>query len=173
MDTRRFAMNYGGVLGLFLVLIALLFWVFGIDDRESFIPSLINSLVVIGFLFYAISQYRDTVNNGFISYASSLKTGTSIAFFSSLIMAYYTLIYISYLDPDMLTNILNTTEQTVLQSQPDISDEDLDLALEMTAKIMQPHWLMIMGVLSGTFMGFFYSAIISFFVKNPDPNKIE
>jgi len=60
-----------------------------------------------------------------------------------------------------------------LQTNPDISEEELDLALEMTGKLTQPHWLMIMGVLSGTFMGFFFSAIISFFVKNSDPNKIE
>jgi hypothetical protein len=42
----------------------------------------------------------------------------------------------------------------------------------MTGRFLQPHWLMIMGVLGGTFMGFLYSLIISFFVKNPDLNKI-
>ena len=67
-------------------------------------------------------------------------------------MAFYTFVYITYLDPDMLANILKTTEQAVLQTNPDISEEELDLALEMTGKLTQPHWLMIMGVLSGTFM---------------------
>ncbi len=166
-------MNYGAVLGLILILIALLSWVLGVDEQESMVPSIINNIVIIGFLYYSILQFRDKINNGFISYSESLKLGTTVAFFSSVIMAFYTFIYISYLNPDMLANIMYMTEQAVLESNPEISEEELDLALEMTGNFTQPHWLMIMGVLGGTFMGFFYSAIISFFVKNNDPNKIE
>ena len=173
MNTRKFTMNYGAVLGFCLILIALLYWILGIEEQESVIPSILNNIVIIGFLVYAIMQYRDTINNGFISYSESLKLGTTVAFFSSVIMAFYTFIYISYLNPEMLSNILNITEQAMLESNSEISDEELDLALEMTAKFTQPHWLMIMGVLSGTFMGFFYSVIVSFFLKNPNPDQIE
>ena len=165
METRKFAMNYGTVLGCFLILIALCFWTLGVDKQQSIVPSLINNVIIILFLLYSIRQYRDNFNDGYISYSQSLKLGTSVAFFSSLIMAVYTFIYITYLSPDMLTNILDTTEQSLLQSNPEISDDELDLALEITGKFLQPHWLMIMGVLGGTFMGFFYSLIISFFVK--------
>ena len=172
MDTRKFAMNYGAVLGLFLMLIALMLWVLGVNEQRSVIPSILNNVVIIGFLVYSIIQYRDNLNNGFISYSESLKLGTSIAFFSSLIMAVYTFIFINYLNPDMLVSILEQTEQAILQSNPEISDDELDLALSMTSKLTQPHWLMIMGVLSGTFLGFFFSAIISFFVKSADPEKI-
>ena len=172
MDTGKFAMNYGAVLGLFLMLIALLFWVLGVDEQQSVIPSILNNVVIIGFLVYAIMQYRDHVNNGFIAYSSSLKLGTTIAFFSSVIMAFYTFIYITYLNPEFLDNVLNMTEQTMLDANPEISDQELDLALSMTTKFMQPHWMMIMGVLGGTFMGFLFSLIISIFVKKENPNEI-
>ena len=172
MDTRKFAMNYGTALGLCLMLIALLFWVLGVDEQQSVIPSILNNVVIIGFLVYAIMQYRDNVNNGFISYSTSLKLGTTVAFFSSVIMAFYTFIYITYLNPDMLANILNMTEQAMLEANPEISDQQLDLALSMTTKIMQPHWMMIMGVLGGTFMGFLFSLIISIFVKKDNPKEI-
>ena len=165
MDTKRFAMNYGAVLGLCLMLIALLFWVLSVDETQSVIPSILNNVVIIGFLVYAIMQYRDNVKNGFISYSESLKLGTTVAFFSSIIMAFYTFIYITYLNPDFLANILNMTEQAMLEANPEISDQELDLALSMTTKFMQPHWMMIMGVLGGTFMGFLFSLIISFFTK--------
>ena len=165
MDTRKFAMNYGAVLGLFLMLIALILWILGIDEQKSVIPSILNNMVIIGFLFYVISHYRDNLNSGFISYAESLKLGTSVSFFSSIIMAFYTFLYITYLNPDMLANILNMTEQAMLETKPDISDEELDLALSMTSKFMQPHWMMIMGVLGGTFMGFLFSLVISIFTK--------
>jgi hypothetical protein len=165
-------MNYGAFLGFFLSLLAMLFWFFGIDDQQSFIPSIINNLSIIGFLVYSICLYRDNISDGYISYSISLKLGTSVAFFSSIIMALYTFIYVTYLSPDIIDNIIVMTEQALLQSNPEISETELDLAIEMTAKLTQPHWLMTMGVLSGTFMGFLYSAIISFFTKNIPSNKI-
>jgi hypothetical protein len=172
MEIRKFAMNHGTVLGLILALIASVFWMIGIDERESIIPSLINNLLIVGFLFYSITNYRDSIGNGFISYSSSLKLGISIAFFSSVIMAFYTFMYITYLNPEMLADISNMTEQTILQSNPEVSEEELEMALEISNKLMQPHFLMIMGVLGGTFMGFLFSAVISFFVKKTDINNL-
>ena len=89
MDIKKFAMNYGAVLGLFLVAIAVIMWSVGVDDKQSIIPGLLNNGITIAFIAYAIIQYRDINNNGFISYASSLKLGTTIAFFSSIIFAFY------------------------------------------------------------------------------------
>jgi len=172
MDTKKFAMNYGAVLGLCLVAIAVIMWVVGADDKQSIIPGLLNNVLTIAFIAYAIIQYRDINNNGFISYASSLKLGTTIAFFSSIILAFYSVIHISYIDTEALSEILKLTEQTMLEAQPEISEEELDSALQMVSKFMQPHWMMILGMLGGTFMGFLYSLIISIFVKKEDPNLI-
>ena len=69
-------------------------WVLGINEQQSVIPSILNNIIIIGFLVYAIIIYRDNYNSGFISYSESLKLGTSVAFFSSIIMAFYSFIYI-------------------------------------------------------------------------------
>ena len=71
-----------------------------------------------------------------------------------------------------MNEILVQAEQAILESNPEISDNELDLALEMTNKFVQPHWMLIFGVLGGTFMGFIYSLIISIFVKKDNPNEI-
>ena len=172
MDTRKFTMNYGAILGLCLVAIAVIMWLVGADDKQSVIPGLLNNVLTIAFIAYAIIQYRDINNNGFISYASSLKLGTTIAFFSSIILAFYSVIHISYIDTEALSEVMKLTEQTMLKANPEISDEELDLALQITDKFMQPHWMMIMGVLNGTFMGFLFSLIVSIFVKKDNPNEI-
>jgi hypoxanthine-guanine phosphoribosyltransferase len=72
----------------------------------------------------------------------------------------------------MLANISDMTEQTILQTNPEVSEEELEMALEISSQLMQPHFLMIMGVLGGTFMGFLFSAVISFFVKKTDINNL-
>ena len=172
MNSRKFAMNYGAVLGLCLVAIAAVMWSFGIDKNGSLVPSILNNGLIITGITYTIIQFRDTENNGFISYSNSLKLGTSVAFFSSVILAFYTFIFINYISPNTLNEILVQAEQAILESNPEISDDELDLALKMTNKFVQPHWMLILGVLGGTFMGFIYSLMISIFVKKDNPNEI-
>ena len=165
-------MNYGAVLGCCLVAIAVVMWLLGIDDKESMIPSLLNNVLIIAGIAYTVILFRDTENNGFISYGDSLKLGTSVAFFSSVILSFYTFIFVTFIEPDYLNKIIELAEQAILESDPEISDENLDLALSMSERFMQPHWLLILGVLGGTFVGFIYSLIISIFVKKVDLNSI-
>ena len=67
-------------------------------------------------------------------------------------------------------NIIDIAEQEILKSNPEISDEELNMAINMTQKMLQPQWMATLSVLGGTFMGFFYSLIISFFLKKDDNN---
>ena len=66
MESRKFGMNYGAVLGLFLIFFAVVFWSLGLDNEQSIVPSIVNNLVIISFISYAIIQYRDKINNGYI-----------------------------------------------------------------------------------------------------------
>ena len=173
MNSRKFAMNYGAVLGLCLVAIAAVMWSFGIDKNGSLVPSILNNGLIIAGIVYTIIQFRDTENSGVISYGDSLKLGTSVAFFSSVILAFYTFIFINYIEPNTLNEILVQAEQAILESNPEISDEELDLALDITTKFVQPHWMLILGVLGGTFMGFIYSLVISIFTKKENLFEFE
>ena len=165
-------MNYGAYLGLGLVLISFTVYMLGLEEQKSIIPSLLNNFLIIGAIAYSVTMYRDSFNNGFVSYSQSLKIGTSVVFFASVILAFYTYIFVTFINPEYLENIIKIAEQEILNSDPEISDEDLDLALSMTQKMLQPQWMSTLSVLGGTFMGFFYSLIISFFVKKDDPNFI-
>lgn len=165
-------MNYGAYLGLGLVLISFTVYILGLEEQKSIIPSLLNNFLIIGAIAYSITMYRDNFNNGLVSYSQSLKIGTSVVFFASVILAFYTYIFVTFINPEYLENIIKIAEQEILNSDPEISDEDLDLALSMTQKMLQPQWMSTLSVLGGTFMGFFYSLIISFFIKKDDPNFI-
>jgi len=172
MDTRKFAMHYGAYLGLGLIVISFTVYFLGLEEQRSMIPSLLNNFLIIGTIIYSIIMYRDNFNNGLVSYSESLKIGTSVVFFASVLLAFYTYIFVTFINPEYLENIIKIAEQEILNSDPEISDEDLDLALSMTQKMLQPQWMATLSVLGGTFMGFFYSLIISFFVKKEDPNLI-
>ena len=91
-------------------------------------------------------------------------------FFASVLLAFYTFIFVTFINPEYLVNIIDIAEQEILKSNPEISDEELDMAINMTQKMLQPQWMSTLSVLGGTFMGFFYSLIISFFLKKEENN---
>ena len=67
---------------------------------------------------------------------------------------------------------MKITEQAMLESNPEISDEELDMALEMTGKIYATTLDDDNGNVRRYFYGFLYSLIISIFVKKEDPTLI-
>ena len=57
-------------------------------------------------------------------------------------------------------------------STPDISDEDLDKALEILFKNDQASLVFYNGNAGNNFMGFIYSLVISFFIKRESKNNL-
>ena len=165
-NTIKFGMNYGAFLGLILVSIALVMYSIGIGDKESYVPSLLNNITIIAFITYSIIQFKNINNDGLISYKESLKLGTTVAFFSSIIFSFYLYIHLTYINPELIIESIATAKRDMIAAKPEISDEEIEFGLEISRRISKPHWIMMIGVVSGTFMGFLYSLVISIFVKN-------
>ena len=86
MDIRKFAMKYAALSAFCFILLRL-------TSSQSVIFS---TLLLMCVVVYAIMQYRDNVNDGFISYGTSLKLGALILFFFSLIVETYSFILSFY-----------------------------------------------------------------------------
>ncbi|MEE2931046.1 MAG: DUF4199 domain-containing protein [Bacteroidota bacterium] len=172
MSLKKFAINYGGVLGLFLVLSSVILYVLGVDDKESIIPSLLNHVIMIFGITYSILQFRDIYNGGYINYTSSLKLGVSIAFFASVILTFYSYIYINFINAEYVNEMIEFTEQKILSGDSEVSEEMLETNLSMIRTMLEPQWFLPLGILGSTFMGVIYSLIISFFVKKQDLNQL-
>ena len=171
MNSRKFAMNYGAILGSCLVAIATLMWSFGLASGLH-IPFLLNNGLVIFGIAYTIINFRDTENNGFISYSESVRLGTSIAFFSALILAFYTFVFMRFVGSE--TNILvsmkaEAVEAILLQN---LELEEEEKSLNLIDKIFTLKWWIIGGTLAHTLIGFIYSLVISIFVKKDNTNEI-
>ena len=110
--------------------------------------------MVYTILLFNIVQYRDTQNSGLISYSEALKLGTSLSFFASVVLAFYTVFYINFIDTEFINNLISQTEQQILMSTPDISDEDLDKALEITSKMTKASLVFYNGNAGNNIYGF-------------------
>ncbi|MEZ5195053.1 MAG: DUF4199 domain-containing protein [Bacteroidales bacterium] len=84
----------------------------------------------------------------------------------------FTFIFMSYLGDDYITVMLEKAEETILDTNPDMSDEELDMALNITKNMMKPWWISMIAFLSSVFFSLIFALIASIFIKKED-NSLE
>lgn len=162
----RNSLNYGVILGVVLIVISMLMYVLNLSN-QSFSQYLSLFVILVGIIL-GILNYRKNINGGYITYGQSLGSGVLIGLFSSVIVSVYTIIFFKFIDPGMITEILNKAEENMLEQNPNMTDEQLGVAMSYTRKFMNPFVMAITAILWSTFMSFIASLIISIFTKKID-----
>jgi ABC-type arginine/histidine transport system permease subunit len=68
----------------------------------------------------------------------------------------------------MIDEMLKKAEEKMLEKNPSMSDENIEMAMKYTKMFMNPVWMSIWSVIGSTFMSFIASLIISIFTKKKD-----
>ena len=159
-------MTYGLYLSLALIVLSLLFYIAELymEDWTSYI----SYAVLFAGVGFSSFLYRNNHLNGFISYGDSMLTGFLTGLFAAVITSIYTYIFMTYLGTDMITEMLIVAEESVLSGNPDISDEDLEMAMSITRKVMQPGGMSLMALLFTSFFAVVFSLVTSIFIKKEE-----
>ena len=156
-------MNWGGILGLMLIAFSLGLYL--LDMTESKPAQWVSYALIAVMIFLASKAKRESLG-GYLSYGQGLGVGTGVAFFASIMVAFYTFVFFSFIDPDMLEElILRTEDQMYEQGLP---DDQVEMAMSMTRKFMMPGPMASMVVLSYTLVGFIVSLVTAAIVKKED-----
>ena len=159
------AMVYGLYLGITITLFSVILYVSGQTQNKS--------LGYISFLLYAVGivlaqiYYRNRELNGTITYGQSVGFGVAVMFFAGIITTLYNLI-IFKIDPSLIEQIKILQEEAYLKNG--MSEEMIERTMEMSAKMMTPGWMSIMGLFSSVLIGTIVSLVTSIFVKK-QPNE--
>jgi hypothetical protein len=165
-----FALQYGLFLGIGLIAIDYIYYALGIpyQDKVRYISFLV---LLVGVIFSA-RYYRDKLAGGFMTYGNAFLVIFLLALFTYVLQSLNSFVMMKYLVPEMLTDIMLQTEQKLLETQPNMSDAELDAAMSMTQKMMSPGWLVIWGFVGSAFSSVLIALIAAIFVKKKDPNKL-
>ena len=156
----KHVMNWGAILGFVLIAVSLAFYLMGMTESQA--ATWISYAAIAVVLYFGIKVRRDN-SGGLLTYGQGLGTGTGIAFFASILVAFYTFVFFSFIDPDMLEEMLIRTEDEIYsQGMP---ESHVDMAMEMTRKFMTPGPMAVVVVFSYTIVGFIASLILSAILK--------
>lgn len=128
----------------------------------------INWAITITVLILAIYSYRKS-NDGFLSLSEALKLGLGISVISALIAIIYTYILVNFLDPDTIEKTIEVTQNKMLDENPEMTQEQIDLAKEMQLKFSSIGVISTMILIFSLVFGFIVSLITGLILKRNRP----
>ncbi len=162
------SLSAGLILGIILIVYSLLLYV--VDLNENVWLASISYVITAVVLYFAIINFRDKEQNGFLSYGKGVGVGTLIGFFASILLAIFTYIYVSYIDPGVLEEAIIKAEESILEQNPNIGDAELEQAIGIAEIFTSPVMMTVMTVFWYTMVSVVFSLLISIFAKHEDNN---
>lgn len=165
-STFKFALMYGLMTGAAVIVLSLVFYVLDLPI-DSPIVKWSPYLIFIGGMVYGAHIYKNEFGNGFMTYGKAFGVSYLVAIVAAFITAIYAFIFISYIDPSVITTSLELAEQNMLD-QGTLTDAQIDSALEMTGRFMNPTMISIMGFVMNAIILAVIGLVSSIFVKKEE-----
>jgi len=163
------SLNYGIILGFMLIIISVITYLFGTSQSKTGqnISALFQIVIITIGIVWGTKNLRtnDTnynLSSGF-SYGRALGSGTLISLFAFTVLSIYTYIFLKFIDPGEIEKMLAMAQDQL--SEKGMSDEQVEMALSMSKKMMTPLIMSVSTIFSWTFYGFLISLLTSIFLK--------
>lgn len=154
----KFAINYGVILGLVMVVISVLTYVTGLAIEGAQWPTAIYYLIFAIVIFYAISQFKKR-NANLLSLSEALKVGVLIGVVSAIVFVIYSLIFNYIIDPDFMHQIMDVARDNMLEQNPDMTEEMVASGMKFVEMFMNPAIASAFWIAMSSLFGLIYSLI--------------
>jgi hypothetical protein len=166
---RSVSMNalwFGLITGAVLILYSLILFLAGLHTNRS--VGYFGYVILIGGMVWGTLEYRKKHLGGFMTYGKAFTSCFMIGLYAGLILAVYMFIFTKFIHPGFIQEMLDISRQAIYESNANMTDEQVEQALEISAKFMSPPMMAVW-----TFLGYLVaSAIIgllaSIFLKKED-----
>jgi len=163
MNNKTSHLLAGGVTGGVLVLINVIFIVFDLTGNTKI--SWIGSVINIGLLVYFILEFGKQQEYT-KSFGDLFSYGFKATAFTTLILTAFMIIY-SFAFPDAADKAMEIAREQ-MSTQPNMSEETIDSAIEMTRKFYFP--ILIGGTIFGTMLIGAIGSLIGAAVTKKNPS---
>lgn len=167
------AVQYGVIFGVIMILEFVIPYAMGIDlltnKTLGLVINLLNFLFLpILLIVIALNNFKKNVNNGYMSFAQGIKAGVTVTVIAGLVFAVFNIIF-NMIFPEYAIEILSKTKQVMLETNPNMTQEQVDMSISMVEKFSSPYITAPVTIAMYAFIGLIYSLIISAILKKDEP----
>jgi hypothetical protein len=160
------ALYYGLITGAALVVFNLILYI--TDQYMNKYLGYFAYFILVAVMFWGTFEYRKTYMNGFMSYGKAFSSCFMIGLFSAIIVAVYSFIFAQFIYPGFTEEILEKARESMMNSNQQMSQEQLDTALEWTRKFTSPVMMALWSFVAYLFFSAILALLASIFLKKED-----
>ncbi len=170
VSVKKIALNYGLILALLSIGISVISYVTDNHIDRPWWVSVLSIGVMVGVILYGLKEFKHQ-NSGFLSIGDALKVGLAISLIAGIIGALYNYIFVTVIEPDFVTQMLEFSREQMLEQNPDMTQDQMDMAMGISEKMMQPMIMSAIGIIMTLFFGFIISLISGLIMKVNRPEN--
>ncbi|MAP54970.1 MULTISPECIES: DUF4199 domain-containing protein [Altibacter] len=169
-SVKKIALNYGLLLALGTIVVSVIVYVLGMHMDQPWWQSALNFIIMAAAIVYGLKTFKKE-SGGFLSLGEAIKTGLAISLVAGVIGSIFTYIFVTVIEPDFVTQLLDVTRENMIEQNPQMTEEQLEMAMGMTEKFMTPWFMTAMGLIASLFFGFIISLIAGLIMKQNRPEN--
>jgi len=128
----------------------------------------IGYLLLIGGMIWGTVEYRKKYTGGFLSYGKAFSSCFMIGLFAGILASVYMFLFAQVIHPGFIQEILDRSQEQLLATTPDISDEDLETAMLWTRRFTSPVMMMIWSFVMYLITSAIFGLVVAIFLKKED-----
>ena len=167
---KKIALNYGIIWGLLTIVLSVISYVTDTYFERPWWLTVAGIAIMVGVIVYGLKAYKFE-NEGFLSVSESLKVGLAISLIAAIIGTIYNYIFMTVIEPEFVTQSLDLAREQMVSQNPDMTQEQMDMAMGISEKMMTPMIMSAMGIIFTLFLGFITSLIAGLVMKVNRPEN--
>ena len=171
-EAKKFILNYGVLLGILSILMGVIAYATNAHLQPSMLYNIIGFLILVVVIILGLKAFKSE-NAGYLSLGESLKVGVGIALIGGIFSALWMLILMNFLEPDYMTQMADIQRDTITEQSPNLTDEQVDAAMEMAAKFSSPWISMAIIIVVNMFFVLIISLIAGLVMKKENPYTVQ
>ena len=159
----------GLILGLIGIVYSLVIYFLNLSFNK--VQGYVFILLQIVIFYFLIKSYRDSFLHGNITYGQAFGAGVIISLYYAILMAIFTYILYTVIDPGLINKQLAFAEEMMLKKG--LTQTQVDAGIAVQSKLMKPAIMAPLSIFSSMLWGIIISLIVGIFVRKEGNPLIE
>ena len=174
---KNIAVNYGLALGGILIVLQIIEYFLGTfslgqNPDRNMLLSVFGWIAQIVIPILALIKYKRG-EGGFMNFGEGFKLSFTMYVYSALAVIVWLLVYMLVLEPNYIELSLEKAAQQMYETNPDLTEEQAEMGMNMARKFMSPWIITVMALLFSIIIGAVFAAILSAITHKKRPPHME
>ncbi|MBI1315754.1 DUF4199 family protein [bacterium] len=161
--------KWGLYMGLISIALSSIFWATGLfkpSDNNTWV-TLISVVVSLVILYVAGTELKKA-HEGILPFGMAFKGLFGVLVISMLFSVVWMLLYTTVFEPDYQQTIIDQTYEKMLEQNPNMPEDQVDMAIGLTEKMTSPLVMVLFTVVFGLLFGAIEALIMALVVRREE-----